>query len=185
MNSVSLNSKKCSKCGFNMTDNHCIKCGYIEGVSIIDIDKYDNSITSKELVLGDSYQKVLHNENSLNIFLMGPLYFCYRKFILLGTLLFLLDLFIRYKVSTADLSFFSLGLIQETPPVIFVWFILRIIGIPFLDIIVLKLCKIKFNIVKKMMPIQYQEFLLRNSKSSLLIVVVYFVIECLLWYYVF
>ncbi len=177
--------EKCPKCGFNLTDNsYCVRCGYQKNMVIS--EKYDNKVTEEEIVLGNSYQSILHNENNLKIFIMGPLYLCYRKFIISGSLLFALDIFIRYKISTSDLSaLLSLGLYQETPPVIFVWLLLRIIFVPFMDIIVLKLSKIKFNVLKRIMPNKYQEFLLKTNNSSLLIVIIYFILECMLWYYVF
>ena len=177
--------EKCPKCGFNLTDNnYCVRCGYQKNMVVS--EKYDNKVTKEEIVLGNSYQSILHNENGFKIFIMGPLYLCYRKFIISGSLLFVLDIFIRYKISTSDLSaLLSLGLYQETPPVIFVWLLLRIIFVPFMDIIVLKLSKIKFNVLKRIMPNNYQEFLLKTNNSSLLIVIIYFILECMLWYYVF
>ena len=169
---MELKIEKCPKCGFNLTDNnYCVRCGYQKNMVVS--EKYDNKVTEEEIVLGNSYQSILHNENGFKIFIMGPLYLCYRKFI-------------RYKISTSDLSaLLSLGLYQETPPVIFVWLLLRIIFVPFMDIIVLKLSKIKFNVLKRIMPNKYQEFLLRTNNSSLLIVIIYFILECMLWYYVF
>lgn len=104
------NIEKCPKCGFNLTDNnYCVRCGYQKKINIA--EEYDSKITEEEIVLGNSYQSVLHNENSFKCFIMGPLYLCYRKFIISGSLLFALDLFIRYKISTSDLSaLLSLGL---------------------------------------------------------------------------
>lgn len=177
--------KNCPKCGFKMTDNYCVRCGYIKGGSITNIEKYDSFIAEEELVLGNDYQKVLHNENSLKIFLMGPLYFCYRKFLIVGTLLYSLDIYIRYMVSTTDLRIFSLGLMHEMQPVIFVWLVLRLIDTIFLDVLLLKVCKLKIRVLKLIMPNKYKEFLSKTNRPSLLIVIVYFIIECLLWYYVF
>ena len=107
---MELKIEKCPKCGFNLTDNnYCVRCGYQKNMVVS--EKYDNKVTEEEIVLGNSYQSILHNENGFKIFLMGPLYLCYRKFIISGSLLFALDLFIRYKISTSDLSaLLSLGL---------------------------------------------------------------------------
>ena len=185
MGVIMESKEKCPKCGFHLTDNnYCVRCGYQKSTKTI--EKYDNKLTQEEIVLGDSYQSILHNENGLKVFLMGPLYLCYRKFILSGSILFALDIFIRYKVSTSDISaLLSLGSYHETPPVIFVWLLLRILFVPFMDIIVLKLAKVKFNILKKILPNKYQEFFLKTNNKSLLIVIVYFILECMLWYYVF
>lgn len=181
------NIEKCPKCGFNLTDNnYCVRCGYQKKINIA--EEYDSKITEEEIVLGNSYQSVLHNENSFKCFIMGPLYLCYRNFYLIGTIWFALDIYFRHKISVTDFDLFnklSLGIIQETPPVIFFWFFQRIIFTPFMDIIILKLSKIKFNVLKRIMPNRYQEFLLRTNNSSLLIVIIYFILECMLWYYVF
>jgi len=181
--------RKCPRCGFNMVSNYCIKCGYIEGFSDIEANvNPKNNSDDLELVLGDSYQDILHNENSLKCFIMGPIYLCYRNFYLIGTIWFALDIYLRHKISTTDFIFFSklsLGLIQETPPVVFFWLFQRILFTPFMDLIVLKMAKIKFIFFKKIMPNKYYDFFNKTNKCFYFVFIIYFIIECLLWYYVF
>lgn len=74
-----MKQEKCPKCGFFLTDNnYCIKCGYQKNITINDLKLTGES--ELELVLGNDYQKILYGQNSILIFLLGPLYICYRNF---------------------------------------------------------------------------------------------------------
>ena len=43
--------KRCPKCNFYMKDNYCVKCGYYEGKSISNLDKYQESNNDLEISL--------------------------------------------------------------------------------------------------------------------------------------
>lgn len=178
--------KKCPKCGFLMRDKYCLKCGYIDERFVDEITKDTSS--DMELLLKDDYQKIIHYNNSILIFIMGPLYLVYRGFILLGTIMFILDIFIRYYISTVlsyCLDTFMLGIQGEISPVIYFWFLIRLIYVLFLDVIVVKLSKEKIKIYKNSFPNKYKTFLELINVNNYFLVIIYIVLECLLWYYLF
>lgn len=177
--------KKCPKCGFYMTDNYCIKCGYIEGNSITDIQVYSNQVDDAEVLLGNDYQQVLHNEHLFLIFLMGPLYFWYRKLFFTGTVLYILDIMIRHQISIMDISWASLGFQPEFSPVICAWITIHFAYVILANSLVLKLCRAKVKIKRKMFPKSSPKFLQIPNIILLVLIIIYFILECMLWYYVF
>lgn len=153
---------KCPNCGRNMVQDHqhtfCLFCGYMDqGVQI----KRNTEIPASdvEIYLGQHYDDIYRNRTNYIIFFLGPFYFCYRKYILLGVCFFFLDL-ILYSFSLLcfpEYSFFVLC---------FVFFILRIAYMSCANILILKLAEKKVRRIRKKYGEQYLEELRRLSDHS-------------------
>lgn len=129
----------CPKCGFKMTDNYCVKCGYVSKVFIYDLDKYD-LVNDVYRYMKDSYQKVIYNKNLLLIFILGPMYFSYFKFYIMGFMLFVLELIVAYFIN--NLFMYSR---YELYYLLFYYFCVRLLYIIFSNFVLLKLIRRRLN----------------------------------------
>lgn len=80
----------CPKCGkLLMKDSQhtfCPHCGYLDdGKQIHGYEEHQAS--DLEIYLGKDFDKFWRNENWFTSFILGPLYLCYRGFVLLGLVL--------------------------------------------------------------------------------------------------
>ena len=87
---------KCPRCGNNMSKDSehtfCTHCGYLDNGE--QIHGYEEKQASDlEIYLGKDFNKIWRNENCFTSFILGPLYLCYRGFILLGLLFMPLEWF--------------------------------------------------------------------------------------------
>ena len=85
-----MSSTKCPNCGKKLTRDFCMHCGYMTSGIFIDVKK-PKKITDIEVYLDNRYDKMNRNKNSFVPFFLGPLYFCYNKFLLAGLLAMLFD----------------------------------------------------------------------------------------------
>lgn len=179
---INMEKNKCPKCGFNLTDTYCVKCGYNKNVFITDVSKTDiqNDI---ERYMQDDYQKVVYNKNLLLIFLLGPLYFSYFKFYMLGFLLFIIDFLISYGL---NYIYSPLGLGIE--PLVIFYFINRTLYLILSNALLIKLIKNRLIKIKAKNPTQFKEKIFSEtacSKFSLFISILFvflFLILFLIWY---
>lgn len=124
--------------------NFCISCGYIDNGNII--SKKQSEIKDIEIYLGKDYDKINRNEAYLLNFILGPLYFCYKKYFLLGIILVPIDLFLYYLLSTLITTLIPIPYIVT---IIFSFFFIRIIYMSISNMIYLKLCHRKIKKIKK------------------------------------
>lgn len=85
---------KCPKCGKVMSKDlahtFCTHCGYLDaGEQIHGYTEEKNS--DLEIYLGKDFDKIWRNTNWLSSLILGPLYLCYRGFVLLGLILMPLE----------------------------------------------------------------------------------------------
>ena len=81
---------KCPRCGNIMTKDRehtfCTHCGYLDNGK--QIHGYEEKQASDlEIYLGKDFDKIWRNTNWLSNLILGPLYLCYRGFVLLGLFL--------------------------------------------------------------------------------------------------
>ena len=152
--------KKCPKCSFSMKDNYCVKCGYYEGKSVSNIEKYQNNTNELEILLKDDYQRIIYNKNLLLIFFLGPLYFCYYNCFLVGTLLIPIE-FILICI---------FGMLSEGSllVILFILFISRIVYVIFGNTLLKKILMNKIEKIKEQRSNNYKEVLFSMRQKSIL-----------------
>lgn len=141
---------KCPKCGFKMKDNYCMHCGYMKNGNTISNKESNPSASDLEIYLGDKFDTLYYNENTFLIFILGPLYFCYQSYILLGFLCLILDLVLYYLVMITSFCYSGLKLIG-------LFFGLRVLYMTVSNMICLKLYERRINKLKKKDPVNCLE----------------------------
>ena len=152
--------KRCLKCGFSMKENYCVRCGYYEGKSVSNIEKYQNNTNELEILLKDDYQKIIYNKNLGIIFLLGPLYFCYYQCFLLGTLLIPIEF-----ILTCIFGMLSEGSLFV---ILFTLFISRMVYVIWGNTLIKKILTNKIKRIKEQTPNSYQEILFSMKPKSFL-----------------
>ncbi len=148
---------KCPKCGKPLHKDFCMYCGYMANGNIIDTKKKIEA-SKLEKYLGNDFETIIHNENAKEIFILGPLYFSYRNYFVLGTVLTLLDVYIIYNSRVIAQTFLNTPLpnfyLNFDIPVMLITFLLsRLIYVMlsneiYLKLLTKKLAKSKDDIVK-------------------------------------
>ncbi len=134
---------KCPKCGKPLHKDFCMHCGYMLNGNVIDTKKKIEA-SKLEKYLGDDFDKIIHNENIKQVFILGPLYFSYRNFLFLGTSLTLLDIYLIYKSREFAQNFlntplFSIYLNFDIPIMLITFLLLRLFYVMFSNEIYIKL----------------------------------------------
>lgn len=85
---------ECPKCGKLMSKDSqhtfCTHCGYLDLGE--QIHGYKEELASElEIYLGKDFDKIWRNTNWFSSLILGPLYLCYRGFVLLGLILMPLE----------------------------------------------------------------------------------------------
>ena len=176
---------KCPRCGKDMSKSNshvfCTHCGYLDnGNQIHGYTEYQAS--DLEIYLGDEYHKIYRNENFLTSLILGPLYLCYRGFLLLGLLFIPIELFI-WDIIGHSFSTFSMVL---TPLAIL---LTRCFFMAVNNMICIYFYQKKIDRIKKKYPDNYLT-ILRNQRKQvpLPIVVLCFILAvsiCILvgWFF--
>lgn len=83
---------KCANCGKKLVDDEfCMYCGYMPNGCFIGRDE-KRKVTDLEQFLGADYDVIVHNQEQLKSFILGPLYFALKDMLLLSILFTLFDL---------------------------------------------------------------------------------------------
>ena len=168
------NKNKCPKCGFTLTKNYgtkpyCVKCGYTENVFLYDMSKYNSKESDLELFFKDEQERYIHNQNTLLIFILGPLFFSYSGFFWLGMILTFFSLRIGFLI------YYNLGFIVFFSIFLFV----RFFYMTFLNTIILLLIKFKIHFLKKHYK-NYKELISKHKQTSVIYVFLAFIMAILL-----
>lgn len=139
--------KICPKCGGIMLKDCCIKCGYMTNGNVA--GKYISKDRFEELKIYDAhFDEIYRNENSLMIFLLGPLNFSYRSLPILGGIASVVHILLFLKVSAllnpVSKIYSFLYLILH----IIYLIIIRIIYCIFVNKIILKIDSIRIKMIK-------------------------------------
>lgn len=161
---------KCPNCGKKILKDaahqFCIHCGYLDDGKQIHTRDEKRRLSDLEIYLGDDFDKIYRNDTSLACFLLGPFYFCYRHYLLLGVLSFLGEiLFWRFWLwCFPRYSFLSF---------IFAFFMSRVFFMTVSNMIYLRLCERKIKRIKKKYGDNYLDELRKfNGKSGSILSVI-------------
>lgn len=154
----------CPNCGrkiYKDTEHQfCIHCGYLDDGKQIRKRDEKRRLSDMEIYLGDDFDKIYRNDTSLSCFFLGPFYFCYRHYLVLGIVLFLGEvLFWRFWIwcfpRYSLLSF------------VVAFFISRVFFMTVSNMIYLWLCERKIKRIKKKYGKDYLDQLREfNGKAS-------------------
>jgi len=142
----------CPKCNGKIVDGCCTKCGYLENGNRIENNNIDKNEDLK--LFNKDFEIINENRNLLWVFILGPLYFSYRGYFFLGTILGLIDYFIFYYFINTSIMVLVFGITMIGPIYIL---INRLIYIIFSNYICLLIDKIKIKRIKKKYKESYKD----------------------------
>lgn len=154
----------CPKCGFYLISSNCPKCGY-ESEHIY-IERYKTEQSDLELLLKDEYLKIIHNKNTKQIILLGPLYFSYYNFYITSFIFAVIELTINYITLSYINSMDIVSSVALMPLFIAFLIIQRIIYLSFYNTLLLFLAKNKLSKIKT--KSNYKELIYKYEPKSIL-----------------
>ena len=141
---------KCPNCGKPMNKNFCIYCGYLTNGNFI--NKKIHQIGDVEKVLDKDFDKVIRNENKFTVFILGPLYLCYRDFLGLGIIFFFVDMFsylIIPPLIMLIVAFLFNILISANLTIVLYFIVNRLFWVTCSNMIYLKLLNMRIKRIRK------------------------------------
>ena len=176
---------KCPKCGMPLmkdSDHHfCPYCGHLDEDRQIKM-KTEDKETDMELFLGDDYLKIINNDTWLSCLLLGPLYFCYRGFLLLGFLLMVLEWFIWYLVLRLAAGGIVLLLVF-----LVMFLFTRGFFMTFIKMIYINFNKKRIEKIKKKYPDSYRDKLenMDYGNDTVTIILICFISACIIGFFLY
>ncbi len=169
----------CPNCGKPLHRDFCMHCGYMLNGNIIDTKKKVES-SKLEKYLGNDFETVIHNTNTKTIFFLGPLYFSYRNYFVLGTILTFLDLYVIFKSRVIAQTFLNTYLLSfylnfNIPVMIVTFLISRLFYIIMANEIYLKLLNRKIARGKKTI-LKENDCSKLNVFLSIILVIIFIII---------
>ena len=170
---------RCEKCDGKIVGGCCTKCGALQNgnqINEVEIDKNEDL-----KLFNKDFDIINQNKNLFLIFIFGPLYFSYRGYFFLGTILGIVDyLFLYYMMNNVlniAIFIFGSGLVF-----ILYMFINRLLYIIFSNYICLLIDKHKVKKIKEKYTKNYKSILKKHKHKKyyfILTLVVYFVLIAL------
>ena len=165
----------CSKCNGKIVDGCCIKCGHLDNGNNIQKKEVDKNEDLK--LFNKDFDIIAQNKNLLLIFMLGPLYFSYRGYFIIGTILGIIDyLMLYYIMNLSEILIIIFGSFQ----ILMLYLsINRLIYIIFSNYLCIIIDKIKIKRIKKKYNKKYKEKLKsykHNKYYLLLTLLVYLII---------
>ena len=167
---------KCTNCGGKIIDGCCISCGRLINGNIVDVNKETKDKFYLQKLFNDNFDIIYRNKNLFLVFVLGPLYFSYRGYFIIGTILTFID-FLIYCFNGMIISIFVVNPILAS--------ILRTFGIIFdnpvcclIDNLKIKRIKRKYkeNYIKRLANYKHKRIYLLLTILFYLIPIVLFVI---------
>ena len=88
----------CPNCNGKIIDGCCINCGYLINGNKIDKSNETEDKYFLQKMFNDDFDTIYRNKNIFLVFILGPLYFSYRGYFIIGTMLTFID-FLIYSVA--------------------------------------------------------------------------------------
>lgn len=169
---------KCPKCNSEIMDGCCIKCGYLLNGN--QIEEKDADKFKEQKIFNKDFDKINRNKNLLLVWILGPLYFSYRGYFLMGTILGIIDYFVFYWF----MNIITLNLFGNTPLVFLFLLVDRLIYVVFANYICLLIDKIKIKLIMKTYKDNYIDKLrkYKHKKIYLLFTIVIYIVLIFLFF---
>jgi len=164
---------RCEKCDGKIVGGCCTKCGALQNgnqIKEVEIDKNEDlKLYNKD------FDIINQNKNLFLIFLLGPLYFSYRGYFLLGTVLGIVDYLLLYYMmnNVLNIIIFILGSMWVF---LLYMFINRLFYIIFSNYLCLLIDKYKVKKIKEKYKKNYKSILKKHKHNKyylMLTIVVY------------
>lgn len=167
---------RCKKCDGKIIGGCCTKCGLLQNGNKINEAEIDKNEDLK--LFNEDFDVINQNKNLFLIFIFGPLYFSYRGFFLLGTVLGIVDYLLLYYLmnNVLNIVIFIFG-----PGLVFILYILinRLLYVIFSNYVCLLIDKYKVKKIKEKNQKNYKKILKKykhNKYYFILTLAVYFVL---------
>jgi len=164
---------RCEKCDGKIVGGCCTKCGTLQNgnkIMQVEVDKNEDlKLYNKD------FDIINQNKNLFLIFLLGPLYFSYRGYFLLGTVLGIVDYLLLYYMmnNVLNIIIFILGSMWVF---LLYMFINRLFYIIFSNYLCLLIDKYKVKKIKEKYKKNYKSILKKHKHNKyylMLTIVVY------------
>lgn len=167
----------CPKCQRELKDGCCLKCGYMDNGNSIDLIKKEENKFEDMQLFNNDFDKMYRNENSIFPLIFGSYYLSYRGYLILGTLLGILDPFLCILIGNKLRSPYF----QFTGHYSMIFYIIltRILYGTTFNALCITLDKIKIKWLKKIYKDKYKERLIKH-KSRLFYVFLNFLIYAII-----
>lgn len=173
----------CPKCNGKIIDNCCVKCGYLTNGNKIENREIDKNYELK--LFNKDFDIINRNKNLFLVFILGPLYFSYRGYFFLGTVLTLIDfLYFFYSSSFISILLSLKGIWYSNVIAIIITIIFsRLFYIIFSNAICLLIDKYKIKKIKNKYKCNYIDKLknYKHHKYYLIFTVVLYLIVILMF----
>lgn len=163
----------CPKCNIKLEKGICLKCGYMENGEQIEQFKKEDKYTDIR-IYNEDFEQMNTNQNKIVNFLLGPLYFSFRKHLIIGTIISLLAflvLYIEIKITNYFLQIGTLCTLLAFFNITFYIIINRILYMALSNPICLALDKMKIKIIKQRNKNYIDKFVNHNAKSILTLLI--------------
>ncbi len=172
----------CPNCNGKIIDGCCINCGYLINGNKIDKSNETEDKYFLQKMFNDDFDTIYRNKNIFLVFILGPLYFSYRGYFIIGTMLTFID-FLIYCFNVTIVNRFVLNSIFSTPLIIFCVVFSRTIYCLFANTICLLIDKIKIKVIKKIYKDKYIEKIndYKHRKIYLILTVLFYLVPIILF----
>ena len=163
----------CPKCNIELDKGICLKCGFMENGEQIEQFKKDDKYTDIR-IYNEDFEVMNTNQNKYLNFILGPLYFSFRKHLIIGTIISLLAFLVLYLEMKLTQYFLLIGTLCTLLAffnITFYIIINRVLYMAFSNVICLKLDELKIKIIKKHNKKYIEKLVKHNSKSFISIII--------------
>ena len=172
----------CSKCGGKIIDGCCISCGQLLNGNVVDSKKNTEDKFYLEKLFNDDFDDIYRNVKLLLIFILGPLYFSYRGYLVIGILV----TFFNIIISLFNIYIISIFIKNPMLLIILVIFYLmvnRLIYCTFDNSIYILIDKNKIKRIKRKYKENYIEKITnyKHRKIHLLLTILFYLIPIILF----
>ena len=173
---------ECTNCGGKIIDGCCICCGQLTNGNVVDVNKQTEDKFYLQKLFNDNFDIIYRNEKLFLIFVLGPLYFSYRGYFIVGTIFTFIDTLINI------LSMYIISIFIKNPTLlnIIVAFYLmfnRLVYCTFANSICILIDNLKIKRIKRKYKEKYMEKIVnyRHRKICLLLTVLFYLIPIVLF----
>ena len=165
---------KCPKCNSDIVDGCCVRCGYLLNGNFVRNREVEKNEDLK--LFNKDYESLLYNKKLLLIFILGPLYFSYRGFLITSLLSIIIDRYLYFLFM--DIVNHSIFMLSSFSMQLIYFVISRLIYVIFSNSICILIDKLKIKMYKMIYKENCKEKISnhKHHKFYLIIAIVVYII---------